>query len=86
MGHQTRPVRPHPLRTMLTARETEVLERVSHGLTNRQVASELDVSPHVVKFHLASVYRKLSVANRTQAAAYYLNASHGDFGRFGAFG
>ena len=39
----------------------------SRGMTNRQVAGDLCVSVHAVKFHLGSVYRKLGVANRTQA-------------------
>ena len=51
----------------LSAREREVLEMASRGMTNTQVAGELHVSVHAVKFHLAGVYRKLSVANRTQA-------------------
>jgi DNA-binding NarL/FixJ family response regulator len=44
----------------------------SRGLTNHQVGAELNVSVHAVKFHLASVYRKLNVANRTEAAVVYL--------------
>lgn len=51
----------------LSARERQVLEMASRGMTNTQVAGELHVSVHAVKFHLAGVYRKLSVANRTQA-------------------
>ena len=51
----------------LSAREREVLQMASRGMTNTQVAGELHVSVHAVKFHLAGVYRKLSVANRTQA-------------------
>jgi DNA-binding NarL/FixJ family response regulator len=45
------------------------------GLTNEQVAARLNVTVHGVKFHLASIYRKLQVANRTEAAAVYLRAS-----------
>jgi len=44
-----------------------VLDLASRGMTNRQVAFDLCVSVHAVKFHLGSVYRKLGVANRTQA-------------------
>lgn len=51
----------------LSAREREVLEMASRGMTNIQVAGLLHVSVHAVKFHLASVYRKLGVTNRTQA-------------------
>ena len=56
----------------LTPREAEVLELVSHGLTNSEAAAHLDVSVHAVKYHLASIYRKLGVANRTEAAGLYL--------------
>lgn len=53
-------------------RETEVLDRVVLGMTNAQIAKELNVTPHAVKFHLASIYRKLDVMNRTEAAVAYL--------------
>jgi DNA-binding NarL/FixJ family response regulator len=58
----------------LTRRETEVLETAAVGLTNVQIASQLQVTVHAVKFHLAAVYRKLGVRNRTEAAAVYLRA------------
>ncbi len=51
----------------LSPREDEVLEMASLGLTNRQIASRLSVTEHAVKFHLSSIYRKLGVANRTEA-------------------
>jgi DNA-binding CsgD family transcriptional regulator len=51
----------------LSARERQVLQMASEGMTNGQVADQLRVSVHAVKFHLAGVYRKLGVANRTQA-------------------
>jgi DNA-binding NarL/FixJ family response regulator len=54
--------------TGLTARELEVLEMVSRGLPNRAVAEELFLSDQTVKRHLRKVYRKLGVANRTEAA------------------
>ena len=44
----------------------------SLGLTNVEVGARLDLSIHGVKFHLASIYRKLGVANRTEASATYL--------------
>jgi DNA-binding CsgD family transcriptional regulator len=59
----------------LSPRETQVLEETSIGLTNEQVAARLDVTVHAVKFHLAAIYRKLGVANRTEAAALYLTAA-----------
>lgn len=64
--------------TVLTPREHDVMERAVHGLTNARIAAELSVSTHAVKFHLASVYRKLGVANRTEATAIYVAArAHG---------
>ena len=54
--------------TGLTARELEVLEMVARGLPNRAVAQELFLSDQTVKRHLRKVYRKLGVANRTEAA------------------
>jgi DNA-binding CsgD family transcriptional regulator len=56
----------------LTAREREVLRRTALGETNGQIAGELGVTAHAIKFHLASIFRKLGVTNRTRAAALYL--------------
>lgn len=61
---------------LLSPREREVLEITAHGLTNAQVAADLNVSTHAVKFHLAAIFRKLGVSNRTQAVALYLDAQH----------
>jgi DNA-binding CsgD family transcriptional regulator len=55
----------------LSPRESDVLSLASRGLTNRQIARELSVSVHGVKFHLGSIFRKLGVENRTAAAAVY---------------
>jgi DNA-binding NarL/FixJ family response regulator len=54
--------------TGLTERELEVLEMVASGLPNRAVAEKLFLSDQTVKRHLRKVYRKLGVANRTEAA------------------
>lgn len=64
-----------PVRTVLSPREMQVLDMASLGLTNGQIASRLHVSIHAVKFHLAAVYRKLGVANRTEAAFLYLRGT-----------
>ena len=56
----------------LSERETEVLAMAATGLTNAQMAEQLHVTVHAVKFHLASVYKKLGVGNRTEAAVRYL--------------
>jgi two-component system nitrate/nitrite response regulator NarP len=56
----------------LSQREAQVLAMTSRGLTNMQIAEQLHVTVHAVKFHLASIYRKLGVGNRTEAAAFFL--------------
>jgi DNA-binding NarL/FixJ family response regulator len=52
----------------LSAREREVLELVSGGATNREIAERLFLSPHTVKDHTSALYRKLGVRNRAEAA------------------
>jgi DNA-binding CsgD family transcriptional regulator len=62
------------LLAVLSPREQQILERAARGLTNAQMAAELSVTTHAVKFHLAHIYRKLGAANRTDAAARYIKA------------
>jgi DNA-binding CsgD family transcriptional regulator len=54
--------------TPLTAREAEVLAHVARGLANKQIARVLGMSEKTVRNHLTSVFAKLGVADRTQAA------------------
>jgi DNA-binding NarL/FixJ family response regulator len=54
----------------LTDRELEILRLVSQGYTNGRIARELWVTEQTVKFHLSNTYRKLGVANRTEASRY----------------
>jgi DNA-binding NarL/FixJ family response regulator len=54
----------------LTERELEVLRYVAMGFTNARIARELWVTEQTVKFHLSNTYRKLGVANRTQASMF----------------
>ena len=51
----------------LTERENQVLQLLAGGLANKQIAAELDISSHTVKFHVSSIYTKLGVANRAEA-------------------
>ena len=51
----------------LTERELQILHLLEKGLTNREIASELVVTPGTVKLHTSHVYRKLSVNNRRAA-------------------
>jgi DNA-binding NarL/FixJ family response regulator len=54
----------------LTQREREILQLVSEGNTNGNVAKSLWVTEQTVKFHLANIFRKLNVTNRTQASRW----------------
>lgn len=53
----------------LTPRESEVLELLGHGLSNRLIARELHISEHTVKFHISSLYAKLGVGSRAEAVS-----------------
>ena len=59
-----------PLTRLLSRRELEVLNQIQLGLTNRQIADRLFVSPNTVNKHVHQVLRKLEVSNRVQAAIY----------------
>jgi DNA-binding NarL/FixJ family response regulator len=52
----------------LTGREIEVLQSLAQGLANKQISLALGISEHTVKFHVSSIYAKLGVTNRTEAA------------------
>jgi LuxR family maltose regulon positive regulatory protein len=53
----------------LSPREREVLSLLAAGLTNREIAATLSISPETVKKHTAAIYGKLGASNRTEAAA-----------------
>jgi DNA-binding NarL/FixJ family response regulator len=61
--------RPHeaPGGPPLSDREREVLDLIASGATNREIAGKLFLSPHTVKEHTSSLYRKLTVRNRAEA-------------------
>ena len=73
-GHRAeveRIVRPVPEPACpLTNRELEILRAVAEGHTNARIGRELWVTEQTVKFHLSKIYRKLGVANRTEASRY----------------
>ncbi len=56
--------------TELTPRETEVLRLVRQGLANKQIARRLGISERTVKAHLTSVFARIGVSDRTQAALW----------------
>ncbi|MEM6927509.1 MAG: response regulator transcription factor [Myxococcota bacterium] len=51
----------------LTPRETEVLEHLAEGRSNREIALALDISPHTAKFHVDRILLKLDASGRTDA-------------------
>ena len=72
-GVPATPAAAEPARTSqksadLTARELEILQLVSEGLSNSEMARRLWVTEQTVKFHLSNIYSKLGVANRTAAS------------------
>lgn len=66
----------HPLAD-LSDREHEVLRHLGDGLTDREIASRLGISPRTVETHVGSILHKLGVKNRAQAARRYLEANEG---------
>ncbi len=67
---RSRPVPEPKAAAVLSNRECEVLALVVEGFTNREIGEELGIARNTVKNHLRSVYAKLDVRNRTEAAAY----------------
>ncbi|WP_376872062.1 response regulator transcription factor [Albirhodobacter sp. R86504] len=58
----------HPLAETLSTRELQMLEGLTEGKANKEIARDLDISEPTVKLHMKTLYRKLGAANRTQAA------------------
>jgi len=56
----------------LSPREMEILENVTHGYSNKEIAYKLGISHQTVKNHMTAILRKLRVDDRTQAAVYAL--------------
>lgn len=59
----------------LTKREMEVLVLVSEGMFNKEIADKLHISERTVKNHISSIFRKIDVADRTQAAVFAIRNS-----------
>ena len=56
----------HELIEQLTERETEILQLLAYGLTNKQIAARLKISTHTVKFHVSSIFNKMGTTNRVE--------------------
>ena len=76
MGEQYAPIdfmtaaedTPCPLTATLSPREIEMLRGLSEGKANKEIARDLNIAEPTVKLHMKSLYRKMKVSNRTQAA------------------
>lgn len=66
LAARAEPTGPGPLG--LTPREGQILALLQHGHSNQQIAAQMGVTPGTVKTYLKSIYSKLNVQNRTQAA------------------
>jgi DNA-binding NarL/FixJ family response regulator len=63
----------------LSSRELEVLAHLADGLTDREIAGALVISPRTVETHVGNVLRKLGVRNRAEAARSYREGREGAF-------
>jgi DNA-binding CsgD family transcriptional regulator len=72
------PSMPRPRLSSLSQRESEIARLVGRGMTNRQVANRLGVSPHTVNFHLRSIFRKLAISTRVNLGQLFTQADQGD--------
>ena len=61
-------------RHSLTKREHALLEALSKGQTNKELAAQFGITVNTVKFHLRNLFDKLSVRNRAQAIAFYYSS------------
>ena len=67
LGMTMFPPRSEQPASLLTDREREVLDLIAAGSTNREIAEQLFLSPHTVKEHTSTLYKKLRVRNRAEA-------------------
>jgi DNA-binding NarL/FixJ family response regulator len=63
------------IRSILSEREFEVMEMVSLGLLNKEIADKLECEEATIKKHLQHIYPKLEVQNRTEATLKFLKLS-----------
>ncbi len=54
----------------LTPRQTDILQRVARGQTNREIASALGIGERTVQYHMSGIFRKLHLCNRAQVVAF----------------
>ena len=59
----------HALVEPLTAQERAIVQLIAQGLSNKEIAAHLALSPNTIKMYTSQVYRKLGVRRRTEAVA-----------------
>lgn len=64
---------PSAVKNPLTARESEILDLIAQGLTSKQIARQLSISPYTVNTHRDNLRRKLGVHNGAQLACYHMH-------------
>ncbi len=69
---------PSTEETILTTREQEVIRLIARGLTNKEIARDLFISEKTVKNHVSNIFKKIDVADRTQAAVYAIKNNLAD--------
>ena len=60
----------------LSKREAEVVEMVTKGLSNKEVANQLFVTEKTIKFHLTNIYKKMSLKSRAQLIVWCMPHQH----------
>jgi DNA-binding CsgD family transcriptional regulator len=66
------PVKNVPEHSILTKRETEILKAFANGFTHAEIADALFLSPHTVKTHIKTIYRKLDINSKVEAVHYVM--------------
>lgn len=62
----------------LNEREREILKLIAEGLTNKEIAEKVHLSEKTVRNHITTIFMKLGVSHRTQAAIHYLSRNPSD--------
>jgi DNA-binding NarL/FixJ family response regulator len=60
----------------ISKREHEILELISLGRKNKEIATQLFLSEQTVKAHISHIFKKFNVSSRTQLVSHLMNASH----------
>jgi LuxR family maltose regulon positive regulatory protein len=74
-NHRSEGDTPRVPSDLLSARESEILEHIARGLSNKEIGRALRVAPETVKWHLKNIFEKLNVSSRVEAAQSGLGLS-----------